>query len=76
MPEEKIDTLLSTGQIPIIDLAHCGELINFYIYNYICSSGIMHIVVVVGIVNVMDQWNFLKVLYDQRSHVANFYCYL
>jgi isopenicillin N synthase-like dioxygenase len=24
MPEDKIDTLLSKGQIPIIDLAHCG----------------------------------------------------
>lgn len=28
MPEEKIDTLLSKGQIPIIDLAHCGKFHN------------------------------------------------
>jgi hypothetical protein len=24
-PEEKVDTLLAKSEIPIIDLAHCGE---------------------------------------------------
>lgn len=26
--EEKVDTLLSKSQIPIIDLAHCGKLFD------------------------------------------------
>lgn len=28
--EEKIDTLLSKAQVPILDLAHCGEY-SFFI---------------------------------------------
>lgn len=29
LSEDKVDTLLAKGQIPIIDLAHCGKCILY-----------------------------------------------
>lgn len=76
MPEEKIDTLLSKGQIPIIDLAHCGKWsilqnILYHIYHFVCEEKIVLIFIRKKYLQI---FGFALTVFDQIHSYLFIYC--